>query len=148
MPRLSRYASVTIAVAVMKPAPSTLSLAAQTIANTASTSRKTTSSAFAGRGKRRPGPGVRTVQLEGGGSAVASVGALVLLVRFERATLWELNASSAAATVLVSVVVRFGGDAAPSYRFFYLWVLVYSALFYRRGQLALQLVLVAAGYAL
>lgn len=82
------------------------------------------------------------------GAAVAIAAGLALLVRFERATLLELNASSAAATVLISIVVRFGGDAAPSYRFFYLWVLVYAALFYRRRHLAFQLGLVAVGYAL
>lgn len=80
-------------------------------------------------------------------AALAAAAAAALLARPRLFGLRELNVFSAGATGLVSALVVHGGEAASSYRFFYLWVIVYAAFFYRRSQLALQLVLVGVGYA-
>jgi diguanylate cyclase (GGDEF)-like protein len=51
-------------------------------------------------------------------------------------------------TLLISVVVRFGGDGAQAYSFIYVWAALYAFYFYEPAQALLQVALIAAACAL
>jgi len=50
---------------------------------------------------------------------------------------------TALGTVLVTVIVRFGGDGAQAYSFIYVWAALYAFYFYEPGQALLQVMLIA-----
>jgi diguanylate cyclase (GGDEF)-like protein len=50
---------------------------------------------------------------------------------------------TALGTLLVSVVVRFGGDGAQAFSFIYVWAALYAFYFYEPGQALLQVALIA-----
>ena len=77
----------------------------------------------------------------------AYLAALGFLVLFDRLPLWFFEASPLLGTILVSLVVYFGGsDAAAAYATYYFWVVLAACYFLRPAVAATHLALASAGY--
>jgi diguanylate cyclase (GGDEF)-like protein len=61
---------------------------------------------------------------------------------------WGLEVAVAYGTLVITVAVYFSGSATTSFAFFYLWALLYAAYFFPRPRAAIQLGLIAVGYAI
>jgi hypothetical protein len=81
-------------------------------------------------------------------TAVAAYGAaLGFLALFDRLPLWFYEVSPLLGTILVSLVVYFGGSDAPAaYATYYFWVVLAACYFLRPVVAATHLALASAGY--
>ncbi len=73
-------------------------------------------------------------------------GALIYLAR-HRLPDWGYDVAAAFGTLLISASIYFSGSTTTTGAFYYLWVILGAAYFFDRPRVALQLVVVAAGYA-
>lgn len=84
--------------------------------------------------------------------AVAGVAALaaavVWLLRHRPLSAPVIHALTAFGTVLITVVVAFGGDVTPQFAVFYVWMIVYAAAFFTLAGWGAHVGLAAAGYLL
>ena len=62
--------------------------------------------------------------------------------------LWAFHLVLACGSALVSVAISFSGGVTSTYVMFYVWVTLYAAYFFTRGQAALQVGLVGIAYSL
>jgi len=77
----------------------------------------------------------------------AYLAALGFLVLFDRLPLWFYEATPLLGTILVSLVVYFGGsDAPPAYAAYYFWVALAACYFLTPAVAATHLALASAGY--
>lgn len=80
-------------------------------------------------------------------AVAAYVAALGFLVLFDRLPLWFYEASPLLGTLLVGLVVYFGGSDAPAaYAAYYFWVALAACYFLRPAVAAAHLALASAGY--
>ncbi len=80
--------------------------------------------------------------------AIALIATLVRRLVGERRPLWTLQVDAALATGLVSVVLAVAPYGYNTFAIFYVWIALYSSLYFSRRQAALQIVLVAGAYGL
>jgi len=77
----------------------------------------------------------------------AYIAALGFLALFDRLPLWFFEATPLLGTILVSLVVYFGGSDAPAaYATYYFWVVLAACYFLRPAIAATHLALASAGY--
>ncbi|HQU26891.1 MAG TPA: GGDEF domain-containing protein [Acidimicrobiales bacterium] len=80
--------------------------------------------------------------------AIALTATLVRRLVGERQPAWTLQVDAALATGLVSVVLAVAPYGYNAFAIFYVWIALYSSLYFTRRQTVLQIVLVAGAYAL
>ena len=74
------------------------------------------------------------------------VGALIHLYR-RRLPDWSFDVAAALGTLLISASIYFAGSSVTTGAFFYVWVVIGAAYFFDRPRVAVQLLIVATGYA-
>ena len=74
--------------------------------------------------------------------------AALYLVGFERLPAWVYQVTTACATGMIALATHFGGEAAPAYALFYLWVVLYALYFFSWRWAAVQAGLVVVAYLL
>ena len=75
------------------------------------------------------------------------IAATVALFR-NRLPSWGIEAVVTLGTLMISLSIYFSGPVTTTGAFFYLWVVLGSAYFFSRSKVIVQLLIVAAGYAL
>lgn len=79
-------------------------------------------------------------------AAIAFAAALGLFLGFDRLPAWGYHALLLAGTALITWAVQADGDGRSPYAILYIWLVIYAAFFFGRGQTALHVMVVLAAY--